>query len=268
MKKIELNDARIILTGASSGIGKSLAYGLAAAGAKIALVARDRRVLCTVAEHIALLHPSASRPLFYPCDVSKRSSVIKVVQHFDKICGGVDILINNAGTGVYGEVVRTSMEDMHYVMDVNYYGAVNFILSSLPVIKKTGRGLIVNITSVAARYGVPFLGAYGASKAALIALSQSLRAELSDENISVMIVYPGYTQTPFFDHEIKTGGARRPEGPYMSPEKVARSIIRAMIRGKDELILSLEGKALSASQRFFPRLIDFGMAKIAYNLKT
>jgi short-subunit dehydrogenase len=267
MKKRLLNDARIIITGASSGIGRALAYRMAAEGARIGLVARNRGRLVEVAEDIAKLYPVGPKPLVYSCDVGRMLSVSKLVRDFDLHYGGIDILINNAGTGVYGDVEKTTMKDFNMVMAVNYYGAANCMLKTLPVMKKMG-GVIVNITSVAARYGVPYLGAYGASKAALVALSQSLRAELSQSGVSIMIVYPGYTQTAFFDHEKKVGGARRPRGPFMSPEKVAQAISNAMIHGKDDLVLSREGKALTFSQRFLPWLVDIGMARIAQKLRV
>jgi len=267
MKKRLLKDARIIITGASSGIGRALACRMAAEGSRIGLVARNRQHLVEVARHITRLYPLSPKPLVYPCDVSKMSSVSKLVLDFNRHHGGIDIVINNAGTGVYGDVEKTSIKDFNMIMAVNYYGAANCMLKALPVLKETG-GLIVNITSVAAMYGVPYLGAYGASKAALVALSQSLRAELSESDVSIMIVFPGYTQTAFFDHEKKVGSARRPRGPYMSPDKVAQAIVNAIIHGKEDLVLSIEGKALSFSQRFLPWLIDIGMARIAQKLRV
>ena len=267
MKKRILKQARTIITGASSGIGRALACRMAAEGARLGLVARNRCQLLELADRITKLYPDGPKPLVYPCDVNNMPAVSKLVGDFILYYGGIDILINNAGTGVYGDVEKTTLKDFNMVMAVNYYGAANLMLKALPVIKKA-EGLIVNITSVAALYGVPYLGAYGASKAALVALSQSLRAELSRSGVSVMIVYPGYTQTAFFDHEKKAGGARRPEGPFMSPEKVARAITKAIIHGKDDLVLSLEGKALKFSQRFLPWLVDIGMARIAKKLKV
>ena len=267
MKKRSLRDARVIITGASSGIGKALAYWMARRGAKTGLVARNRHHLKKVADHIAKLYPMAPKPLVYPCDVSRVPAVSKLVRNFERYHGGIDILINNAGTGVYGDVEKTPMKDFNMVMAVNYYGAANCMLKVLPGMKRKG-GVIVNVTSVAALYGVPYLGAYGASKAALVALSQSLRAELSQSDVSIMIVYPGYTETAFFDHEKKVGGARRPKGPFMSADKVAQAICDGIIHGKEDLILSMEGKALTFSQRFMPWLVDIGMAKIAQKLRV
>ena len=267
MRKRSLKDARIIITGASSGIGKALACRMAAESARIGLVARNRDHLVEVATRIAKLYPRDHKPLVYACDVSRMQSVSEFIHDFNRNYGGIDILINNAGTGVYGDVERTMISDFNQVMDVNFYGAANCMLKALPALKKTG-GVIINITSVAAMYGVPYLGAYSASKAALVALSQSLRAELSDSGVSIMIVYPGYTQTAFFDHEKKVGGARRPRGHFMSPDKVANAISMAIIHGREELVLSKEGKALTISQRFLPWLVDIAMARIAQRLRV
>jgi short-subunit dehydrogenase len=267
MKKRLLKDTRIIITGASSGIGRALACRMAAEGARLGLVARNRDHLVEVSDHLAKIYPRDQKPLVFACDVSRMLSVSKFIRDFDRHFGGIDIVINNAGTGVYGIVERTMIKDFNRVMAVNYYGAANCMLKALPALKKTG-GLIVNITSVAAMYGVPYLGAYSASKAALVALSQSLRAELSHSGVSIMIVYPGYTQTAFFDHEKKVGGARRPKGHFMSPDKVAEAISKAIIHGRKDLVLSAEGKALTISQRLLPWLVDIAMARIAQRLKV
>jgi short-subunit dehydrogenase len=132
--------------------------------------------------------------------------------------------------------------------------------------KETGKGLIINIASVAAMHGIPYAGAYSASKAALVALSQSFRAELAKSGISIMIVYPGYTQTNFFKIEKKVGGARRPTGPYTPVTKVARSIIKAIESERLDLVLSLGGKALRFSQSLMPWLAERVMQRIAYKL--
>jgi short-subunit dehydrogenase len=181
--------------------------------------------------------------------------------------GGLDILINNAGIGVYGEMERTSMDDFRAVMEVNCFGALNCLFQALPLLRESG-GLVVNIVSVAAIRGVPFLGAYGASKAALVSLSQSLRSELADSGVRVMLVYPGYTQTGFFGSEKLVGGARRPEGPYASAERTARAVVRAMERGKRDLVLTMEGQALRWMQLLLPGLLERLMGRYAARLRV
>ena len=103
---------------------------------------------------------------------------------------------------------------------------------------------MVNVASVAGLYGIPYLGAYGASKAALASFCQSLRAELDGSGISIMIVYPGYTQTEIFRKEADVGGARRPPGPYAPVEEVAEAIVAGMEGEKGDIVLATEGKAL------------------------
>jgi short-subunit dehydrogenase len=196
------------------------------------------------------------------CDVTDEAAVQVMLDRSVQQLGGLDILINNAGVGVYGETVRSTMKDFREVMEVNYFGAVNCLLQALPLIRETG-GLVVNIVSVAAIRGVPFLGAYGASKAALVSLSQSLRSELAGSGVRIMLVYPGYTQTGFFASEKLVGGARRPDGPYTSAEKVAGAVVRAMEKGKRDLVLAMEGRALRWLQALFPGMLERMMERYA-----
>ncbi|MCK4431162.1 MAG: SDR family oxidoreductase [Candidatus Aminicenantes bacterium] len=265
MEKIK--GSRVLITGASSGIGKAMAFELADRGAKLAITSRRFNNLRKVAEDIGYAFPDLPAPIVIPCDVTGMENVERLVKSCVDHFGGIDILINNAGIGVYGDTERTTLDDFHLVMEVNFFGAVNCVLEVLPLMKKNGKGLIVNIASVAAKHGVPYLGAYSASKAALVALSQSLRAELSNSDISIMIVYPGYTQTDFFAKEKKVGGAHRPPGPYTSVQKVAKTIVRAIESEKQDLVLSLEGKALTFSQSLMPWLVERAMERIAYKLR-
>lgn len=258
---------RVLITGASSGIGKALAFALARKGAKLILVSRRLDSLRKAGLEILSAFPGVPELLVVRCDVTQREEVRRLVELSVHQFGGIDVLINNAGIGVYGNSEFTALEDFRSVMEVNFFGAVHCMQEVLPLMKKAGKGLIINVTSVVAKHGVPYLGAYGASKAALAVLSQSLRTELSASNVSIMIVYPGYTQTNFFKNEKKVGGARRPRGPYTSPNKVAAAIVKAVESEKRNLVLSKEGKALAFSQSFFPGLVERAMEKIAYKLR-
>jgi short-subunit dehydrogenase len=262
----KIDGARVLVTGGSSGIGRATCIELAKRGAILALTARRLKTLRKVSDEIKDAFPEVQAPLSIPCDVSDREDVIRLVKKCEDHLGGIDILINNAGIGVYGRAEMTTSDDFHSVMEVNFFGSVNLILEVLPRMKKTGRGLIINIASVAALHGVPYMGAYSASKAALVAFSQSLRAELAKSGISTMIVYPGYTQTNFFKIEKKVGGARRPAGPYTPAKKVAKAIIKAIESEKQDLVLSLAGKALKFSQSLMPWLIERAMQRIAFKL--
>ncbi len=263
----EIQGKRVLITGSSSGIGKALAFALAKKGAVLALAARRAECLENVAADINTAFSHLPMPLVFPCDVAIRENVSRLIETSIQQMGGIDILVNNAGIGVYGNTEKTSISDFRSIMDVNFFGSVHCILEVLPHMKRKGQGHIVNIASVAAKHGVPYLGAYGAGKAALVALSQSLRAELSGSGISVVVAYPGYTQTEFFDKEKRVGGGRRPPGPYVSPEIVAKSIIRGIEKNRHEIVLSIEGKVLSSIQGILPRLADKAMARIAHRLR-
>lgn len=263
----KIRDLRVLITGASSGIGKALAFEFANKGARLTIASRSFDSLKKVADELEDAFPGIQAPLAVACDVSNRENVNQLIKRCEDHWGSIDILINNAGTGVYGYSEMTALEDFRSVMEVNFFGAVHCILSALPLLKKNGRGLIVNISSVAAVYGVPYLGAYSASKAALVTLGQSLRAELGGNGVSIMNVYPGYTQTGFFKKEKKVGGAHRPPGPYVSPQRVAKAIVRAIKKEKQELVLSLGGKMLALSRSFLPWLVKRAMKRIADKLR-
>jgi short-subunit dehydrogenase len=262
-----IKNARVVVTGASSGIGRAIAFEAARKGGNLILASPRLYSLRKVADEIQNAFADAPIPLAVSCDVTRREDVAKLIKTSVDRLGGIDILINNAGIGVYGPSDKTSLEDFRSVMEVNFFGAVNCILEALPFMKREGKGLVVNIASVAAKHGVPFLGAYSASKAALAAFSQSLRAELVRSGISLMVVYPGYTQTEFFLKEKKVGGAHRPLGPYASVTKVSRAIVRAIEIEKRELVLSVQGKALAFSQGLMPWLVERAMQRIAFQLK-
>lgn len=264
---VKIKDLRVLITGASTGIGRALAYEFADRGARLTLVSRRFGVLRKVADEIRDAFPDIQVPLAIPCDVTDRENVRRLVKNSVSYFGGIDILINNAGIGVYGNTEMTSLEDFRSIMEVNFFGAVHCILEALPIMREKSNGLIVNISSVAAKHGVPYLGAYSASKAALGALSQSLRTELSKSGVSIMVVYPGYTETDFFKNEKKVGGGHRPQGPYTSVQKVAKTIVRAVENKKRNVILSLEGKALAFSQSLMPWLVEKKMERIAYKLR-
>lgn len=263
----EICGKRTLITGASSGIGKALAFAMAKKEAVLVLAARRADRLEHVAEDINTAFSHLPKPLVFPCDVSIRESVKRLIESTIQQMGGIDILVNNAGIGVYGNSQKTSISDFRAIIDVNFFGAVHCILEVLPHMTKRGEGHIVNIASVAAKHGVPYLGAYGAGKAALAALSQSLRAELKGSGVSVVVVYPGYTQTEFFAKEKHVGGGVRPAGPYESPEQVAKKIIRGLEKNKQEIVLPMGGKVLSTVQGILPRVVDKVMERIARSLK-
>ena len=264
---MEILGKRVLITGASSGIGKALAFAFAERGARVVLAARGAGRLRDTASEIRRAIPHAPGPLTIPCDVSDRKSTGLLAEEAASLLGGIDILVNNAGVGIYGNTWNTAVSDIQSVLSVNFYGAINCIMAVLPLMHREQSGLIVNIASLASKHGVPYLGAYGASKAALAVFSQSLRAELSGTGISVLVVYPGYTETEFFFKEKHVGGGRRPQGPYAPPTRVADAVIRATERDRQELVLTWNGRLLTLLQGLMPGLAAKAMAVMADRLK-
>jgi len=264
---MRIEGSTVLITGASSGIGLALSREFARAGAILAIASRNEIRLNQVARELQASHPQLRTPVIIGSDVSDRESVHQMIETCIRQLGHIDILVNNAGISVYGDTSRTQLEEFRRVMDVNYFGALNCMLEVLPHMKRAADGLIVNVASLAALHGVPYLGAYSASKAALVALGQSLRAELKGSGVSVMNVYPNYTETEIFEHETKIGGARRPDRPYDSAVDVAKKIVAAIEHDREDLILSFEGKALSVFRGLSPSYVERRMKRIADQLR-
>lgn len=263
---MDLKHKRVLITGASSGIGRALAFELAAREADLILSAREKDPLEELSELLLEKYPGTREPVVFPCDISNKEDIRSMFAFCRNQLGSIDILVNNAGIGIYGEATLTSMKDYRRIMEVNFFGAVQCMLESIPLLKINGRGVIVNICSVAGIHGVPYLSAYGASKSALQTFSQSLQAELRKDRISLLIVNPGYTGTGFFRNEKKVGNAIRPRGPYASVQVVARSITRAIIHHRKQIVMSLQGKALAAIHGICPGIVRKAMLRIANQL--
>lgn len=265
---MRIEGSRVLVTGASSGLGAALAAEFAKKGAVVVLAARRLERLRQVAARITSEFPEAPTPLVVKCDVRVKKDVANLVKSCVDRLGGVDIMVNNAGTAVYGETARVSVEDFQDAFEVNFFGALRCMYEVLPVMKKQAKGLIVTISSVAGLHGIPYLATYSSSKAAIMAVSQSLRAEQATQKtgVWVMIVCPGYIQTEMFAKEKNVGGGHRPRHPYRPAPKVAKGIVRAIERGKRDLVMTLEGKTLAAFKGLLPGLNEMTMRKIARKL--
>ena len=263
---MRIDGSRIVITGASSGIGLAVSRLLAQRGAALVVASRHRPQLEAAVRSIAL---TASGPLPIPvgCDVADQGNVRELIEIAMDHLGRIDVLINNAGICVYGEMESTAMSDVRELFAVNFLGPLHAMLDIVPHMKQNRDGLVVNILSAAALHGIPYLGAYGASKAALAAVSQSLRAELAEWGIRITNVYPGYTATPLFEHEKKVGGARRPTGSYEPVTSVARSVIRAIETETPEVVLSRDARRLAVLRGITPRLVNRAMKRLAAGLR-
>ncbi|GGE19378.1 oxidoreductase [Marinithermofilum abyssi] len=224
-----MNDRIVLITGASSGIGKEIARIVAARGHTPLLVARNRKPL-------AALQRELGRGECFSCDVTSQEDVKDLVEEVIQRYGKVDVLMNNAGYGCFGGALDVPIHEVEGMAETNYLGTVRIILAFLPHMLQQGEGRIVNIASVAGLTGIPNLAAYSASKFALMGFSESLRLEYSPR-IQVGVLCPGPVQTPFFRGE---DPARLFPGPIarqlLDVKTVAEEAVRLIDRPRVKVI--------------------------------
>lgn len=220
---------RVLLTGASSGIGRCLALRLAREGARVALVARRESELETVASEIRRAGGDA---LVQPCDVADRERVEACTARVLEAFGGVDLLVNNAGYGHHRSFLEWDIADMERLMRVNYFGTVYFTKSLLPQMVERRKGWLVFISSVAGRIATPDESAYAATKFAMEGLASALSMEVEDAGVHVLTVRPGVIRTPFFDEQALSRMPPVSKRQFVDPERLVDAIVSALARSK------------------------------------
>jgi short-subunit dehydrogenase len=255
----ELRGARILLTGASSGIGRCLAEQAARAGARLALVARSADKLQELAGSLTALGAEA---LALPGDVTsdhdRRHILAAVVERFE----GLDVLINNAGVGSWCHFVESSEEILRRIMEVNFFAPAELIRLAIPVLRKGRQPAIVNVASMCGRRGMPAWSEYSASKFALCGLTEALRGEMVRFAIDVLLVLPGVTRSDLWQHLLRnTGRYPLDVNRGMPPEKVAAGILHALKKNRTETVLGWDARWMLRINRFLPRLVDALLAR-------
>ncbi|MBI1884575.1 MAG: SDR family NAD(P)-dependent oxidoreductase [Chlamydiae bacterium] len=251
-----ISDKVFIITGASSGIGKSCVLQFLTLGGKVCAVARSKEGL-EVLKKEAGLH--AENILVCPADVTKEEDSARVVHATIEKFGKVDVLVNNAGIGLFRSSWETSLDEYQKVMNVNFFGALLLTLKVLPSLRSQDRGQIVNVISVAGRRAFPDVAAYCASKFALRGFSEALRQELKrvKSPVQVSLVYPVATNTPFFE---KAGSSdyrgRHRFTNIMQPGEVAKEILKIIEKGKGDSILTRRARVIDKIHAFFPEWIE------------
>jgi short-subunit dehydrogenase len=187
---MEIKDKVVIVTGASSGIGESVARKLAAKGAKLILAARNDEKLAGLAHE---LHGSVA----VHTDMAQQADIMNLVARAREVDGRIDILINNAGVGMYGPFEDVNMDEYHHMMNVNVFGPVQLMKLVIPHMRAEGGGMILNVSSRVSKNYFPYLSAYASTKYALNAISLTARAELAKDNIIVSVMHPKMTATNF-----------------------------------------------------------------------
>jgi short-subunit dehydrogenase len=252
---------RAIVTGASSGIGREVARELARQGARLVITARREDRLKELTGQIAA---AGGQVQWVAGDIADPSVCAKTLDLAQTAYGGLDILVNNAGVGAMGLFEDADPQRVRRIMEVNFFALVEMTRLALPVLKRGNRPIIVNVSSILGRRGVPHNSEYAASKFAVHGFSESLRAELVRHGIDVLVVSPGTTETEFFDRVIeKTTSPQWPEHKAVSAAEVARQTVKAIRQGRHEIVPYRWGKVLLWLNRLSPGLVDWLMSRYA-----
>ncbi|MGH7226181.1 MAG: SDR family NAD(P)-dependent oxidoreductase [Gemmataceae bacterium] len=255
----DVRGARILLTGASSGMGRCLAELAARAGARLALAARSADKLNDLAGSLNALGAEA---IAVPGDVTSEADRQRIVSTVVERFGGLDVLINNAGVGSWCHFVESSEEILRRVLEVNFFAAAELIRLTIPLLHKGRQPAIVNVASMCGRRGIPAWSEYSASKFALCGLTEALRGEMTRFAIDVLLVIPGVTRSGLWEHLLRnTGRYRLDVNKGMAPEEAAAGFLRALPRNRTETVLGWDARWILRVNRFWPRLLDAVLAR-------
>lgn len=251
----------VIITGASSGIGRALAKEFAAKGARLSLGARRTDLLEQLKSEL-----SETEMLIMKTDVSNENDCRLLIEETIRRFGQIDVLINNAGISMRALFEEVDTRVIRQLMDVNFYGTVYCSKYALPHLLKT-KGSLVGVISIAGYVGLPGRTGYSASKFAIRGFLDTVRIENLKKGLHVLVAAPGFTASEVRKAALTNDGSQQGETPrdeskMMSSEECAKHIVRAIEKRKRELILTfIEGKLTVFLGKFFPSLLD----KLTYN---
>ena len=257
-----MKDKVVIITGASSGIGKALAFSFGNERAKIVITGRKEAPLLEVSNELSKL---GIDNLAIISDVSIENDNVEMVKKTIEKYGKIDILINNAGISMRAMFEDCDVSVIKTLMDINFYGTVYATKYALPYIKAT-KGSIVGVSSIAGYRGLPVRSGYSASKFAMNGFLEALRTELLHTGVHVLTACPGFTASNIRVASLgadgnSKGDSMRDEGNMMSSEEVADRILKAVKSRDRDMILTLQGKAIVLINKLFPKLAD----KLTFN---
>lgn len=247
-------DSVIVVTGASRGIGRETAIEFARKGAKVVLASRDETRMAGVALEIQALKKDV---FSVTTDVSIESDCHQLIKSTVNHFGRVDVLVNNAGVGLYSSIQNLTTENLEQIFRTNLLGTIWCTQAALPHMKKARRGHIVNVGSVVSKRSIPFMTAYCMTKFAMSAFDEGLRLEVRQSGIDVTLVCPGITETDFQENS----GKNEMSPPIhnqggMSARKVGQAIVSAVENRRRNITLTTSGRFLLILQRISPRLVD------------
>jgi short-subunit dehydrogenase len=254
-----LRDRRILITGASSGIGKALAEEGARRGARVLLTARSTDTLDRLTGEI---NHDGGQAFSIAADIASDADRQRLMQSAVTKWGGLDVLINNAGVASFGHFADSSEAILRQIMEVNFFAAAELIRLAIPYLRNGQQPAVVNISSMCGRRGLPAWPEYSASKFALCGLTEALRGEMARFDIDVLLVLPGMTNTGLSGHLLRNEGKMKLDfSKGMDPKAVAQAVLAGLAKNRTEMVLGREARWMLWVNRFFPRLVDRLLAR-------
>ncbi len=247
---------RAVITGGASGLGLAAAELLAARGWRLALLDRDEPRLASATEALrALGSPHCEA---FAVDTTDEAAVKFAIDAFAGRVGGLDLALNSAGVAAAGSLAETPSANWRWILEINVLGVVHSCRAEAPHMVAAGRGLIVNVASAAAFMSAPTMGAYNASKAAVVALSETLHDELAADGVQVAVAMPGFFRTRLMEHarapaDARAFAERLMDRSGMAASDIAGEILARAAAGETHLVLPATYRWLWRFKRFAPR---------------
>jgi len=245
----------VAITGASAGIGRATALRLARNGDALLICARRSDQLHAVADEI---RAAGGQAVPIVADVTRVGNMDRFITAAVDRFGRLDVIVCNAGFGIAGTIDEVTPDQMRELVDINYMGTFYATRAAMPVFRRQGAGHVIIVSSIVGKRGVPYMGAYAATKFAQVGLAECLRSELVGSNIHVSVVYPVSTDTEFFDVMSQRTGTlvTRAAGPRQRASVVADAIAGAIDRPVPEVFPHFKSRALVWANTFAPGFTD------------